>query len=221
MALEMPSGWWPRDVAWRWPKLTLSFLNAVPIGEKRCISTVRLQGPETAVAVAWLARSGRLEQGLVLHLGDREATIRIKEEDSPVTRICLNTGCVPQFPFVCGAKEMLWLLLPESDQVLRLTDWMAKQDLGVRTVRSGRWQFVVDELTVKQRDVLRQAVDEGYYDYPRRITMTALAGLLGVAPSTLSESLMVIEHKIMADQHVSEPAGLRQVAGADVSAAGG
>ncbi len=53
------------------------------------------------------------------------------------------------------------------------------------------------ELTPKQRMIFLRAVQEGYYDYPRRITLSELAEKLGVSKSYLSETLMKVESKIL------------------------
>jgi predicted DNA binding protein len=52
-------------------------------------------------------------------------------------------------------------------------------------------------LTRRQSDVLHKAIEEGYFEVPRRVTLTALAGKLGVAPSSLSEMLAVVEKKLL------------------------
>ena len=41
-------------------------------------------------------------------------------------------------------------------------------------------------LTPKQRIIFDSALNEGYWDTPRRITLSALAELLGLSKSTLS-----------------------------------
>jgi hypothetical protein len=66
-----------------------------------------------------------------------------------------------------------------------------------------------DLLTRRQRALLVEAVDRGYYDTPRGCTLTELADELDLAKSTLSERLHRIEEKVMkefaADLDVVEP----------------
>lgn len=52
-------------------------------------------------------------------------------------------------------------------------------------------------LTSHQRRILHQAVLSGYYDVPRRITLTELAQSLGISKSSLWETMASIERKIM------------------------
>jgi len=51
-------------------------------------------------------------------------------------------------------------------------------------------------LTPRQREVFEAASREGYWDVPRRINLTELAGLLSIAKSTLSNQLQRIESAV-------------------------
>ena len=52
-------------------------------------------------------------------------------------------------------------------------------------------------LTKRQREVLSCAVDMGYYEVPRDITLTELAGELGISLATVGEHLQKIEATIL------------------------
>jgi len=52
-------------------------------------------------------------------------------------------------------------------------------------------------LTGRQREIMVTAVSHGYFEFPRRINLTELSGLVGVKPSTLSEILRGAERRIM------------------------
>lgn len=60
-----------------------------------------------------------------------------------------------------------------------------------------------DLLTDRQQWMLHEAVDRGYYDTPRRITLTDLAHELDVAASTCSEVLHRAEEGVL-KEHVRE-----------------
>lgn len=54
-------------------------------------------------------------------------------------------------------------------------------------------------LTDRQREILAVAVDQGYYDVPRRASRDDLAETLDLSGSTVSEHLRKIETKVLAD----------------------
>ena len=52
-------------------------------------------------------------------------------------------------------------------------------------------------LTQRQLGILKSALEMGFYDFPRRITLTVLAEKLGIKPSTLSEILRAAEKNVV------------------------
>jgi len=52
-------------------------------------------------------------------------------------------------------------------------------------------------LTSKQERVLKSALELGYYDYPKRISTEELSKVVGLAPSTISETLRRAEKRII------------------------
>jgi hypothetical protein len=53
------------------------------------------------------------------------------------------------------------------------------------------------ELTGRQREIVATAVAKGYFEFPRKVSLTELSGIVGVKPSTLSEILRSAERRIM------------------------
>jgi len=56
-----------------------------------------------------------------------------------------------------------------------------------------------DKLTDRQEQILRTALEMGYFEYPRKIRQKALADACGVASSTLAEILRRAERNIIAE----------------------
>lgn len=58
---------------------------------------------------------------------------------------------------------------------------------------------LLSPLTDRQLEVFETAVEQGYYDVPRRATHRDLAGTLGCAPSTVDEHLRKAESSVVSD----------------------
>ena len=52
-------------------------------------------------------------------------------------------------------------------------------------------------LTGRQKEIIATAVAQGYFEFPRKISLTNLSQLVGIKPSTLSEILRSAERRIM------------------------
>ncbi len=55
----------------------------------------------------------------------------------------------------------------------------------------------VENLTSRQRSVVETALEEGFFDFPRRITLRDLAKKMGASTATVSEILRRAEKKIL------------------------
>jgi len=55
-----------------------------------------------------------------------------------------------------------------------------------------------DQLTPRQREVFARAISLGFFEFPRRVSLTQLSEALGVKPSTLSQLLRAAERKVIA-----------------------
>jgi hypothetical protein len=55
----------------------------------------------------------------------------------------------------------------------------------------------LDILTDRQREVIHAAYARGYFEVPRRVSLTDLAAELGLDPSTVSEHLHRAEHNLL------------------------
>jgi hypothetical protein len=59
-------------------------------------------------------------------------------------------------------------------------------------------------LTTREEDVIKLALDDGYYDYPKRINLRELADKLDISFSTLNEILHRGERKILREYYSME-----------------
>jgi predicted DNA binding protein len=55
-----------------------------------------------------------------------------------------------------------------------------------------------ESLTSRQEEILAKAISLGYFEFPRRFSLTELSRRVGIKPSTLSQVLRAAEEKVMA-----------------------
>jgi predicted DNA binding protein len=79
------------------------------------------------------------------------------------------------------------VLLPSMKDLKTLEANLRKEEIDYRTVKL--YPYVHQELTERQRSVLRIAMEHGYFEEDDRTSLTELAERLNMAPSSLSEIL--------------------------------
>lgn len=103
------------------------------------------------------------------------------------------------FPFPVQSGVATWTVVGPEERVRALLKALENEAAGVQVdaVHHGPLPTATSILTPRQQQILRRAIAEGYFDVPRRISLTELAPKIGVAISTLSVTLAVIEKKIV------------------------
>jgi predicted DNA binding protein len=88
------------------------------------------------------------------------------------------------------------LAFPDGRSLTRFLKRLEKDDISVDIRRLSK---VLDRknLTPRQQQIIQHALDRGYFDYPRRIDLSNLAGELKVSKSTLGEILRRGEKKAL------------------------
>ena len=82
------------------------------------------------------------------------------------------------------------------EALTELLDRLKEEKVEVKILRLASVADV-ETLTSRQRNIVEIALEEGYFDYPRRITLRQLASRVGVSASTVSEVLRRAEKKIL------------------------
>ena len=92
-----------------------------------------------------------------------------------------------------------WVVTGTEESMRHLEEELRSQSLDVVIdyVRHKTGEKTRGLLTRRQAEVFSKAMSAGYFEVPRHITLTALASQLGMAVSSLSEILAVVEKKIL------------------------
>ena len=147
------------------------------------------------------ALPGVIDVELLDASGDTELC-RVFFRGETVAAVIKRFGLIRQFPFPVRGGVATWTFVGPEPKVRGLLDALRARPwpVQVESVRGGTPERNRYGLTSRQREILRRALAEGYFDVPRRVSLTELAERIGVAVSTLSVSLSVIERKIVAQQ---------------------
>jgi hypothetical protein len=110
----------------------------------------------------------------------------------------MATGVVcMQCPYNEAEVNPTWqVLVSKPDDIRELTSRLQKQGVGAK-IKSISQVNQEELLTGRQKEILATAISLGYFDFPRKISLTALSDKVGIRPSTLSEVLRSAERKII------------------------
>lgn len=91
-----------------------------------------------------------------------------------------------------------WAVLGRESSIRELLKRLEKEGVEFELVRTSSLK---DEkaITARQEEILQIALERGYFDFPKGISLRKLASQLGISPATLSEILRRGQKKILTD----------------------
>ena len=204
--LAPPEREWMGELSRRFAEVRFEVLSRLPLPRGGVLTDLRMaELPGTS----WLEEIRRLPGVIDVHdLGSRTGLthVRVVQRGGPFLSIFARLRVPPEYPYPLQAG-VATLTFVARERTLRelLTELRSTSlSLSLVSIQPGpRWSEA-GMLTPRQREVLRSAMGLGYFEVPRKISLTALADRLGVAKSTLSALLAVIERKVLHEAMLRE-----------------
>ncbi len=190
LAVEVPPLLWVSAVSRRHPGLRLEVLSLLPLGAE-AVLLVRLRGPGAAEALADV----RSHPSVVECQSVSADVVRVKMRGPHPLGALMSSEVLLEFPFPVEGGRARWSVVCPRRGLDKLKERLRQMAIPFE-VESVEPYRSPEGLTARQQEILDAAYREGYFEVPRRITLTELAGRLGIAKSTLSEALRRAEGRV-------------------------
>lgn len=185
---QSPDCAWCHGASVSAPDVAVRVLAHFPVGRGRVLEEIEFNGHGWGRRIEELKGRPRLHGLILLESTPDHARIRIEIDECPLRHAVSVSSALPRFPFEVKDGSDEWLLISERDQADRFVKDLRGHGVKADIV-SSREYHPHASLTDRQREMMEAAIDQGYYEVPRRVTLTHLAERLHVAKSTLSETL--------------------------------
>jgi hypothetical protein len=196
LLVDLPDGPWIADVSRDFPDAGFRVLTAVP-DESAGFALIRLAARDVDDVLAAMRDHEALAKVSVMAGGEGVATVRI-ETNAPLLLVAAKRSGLPiEMPLDIenGVAEVD--VTGEHERVAALGKRFDEMGLEYELDRVRQRVDPVRLLTDRQQELLLTAVELGYYDVPRRSTLTEVADHLGIAKSTCSETLQRVERTVV------------------------
>ena len=128
-------------------------------------------------------------------MGGNRYEVDIAPKGGGYIRQIREVGVIPQSPFVVRDGWVDWTIECSAEKSRELVQLLREGGIPYRVISTRSTGSRM--LTPRQRVIFDSAMNEGYWETPRRITLSALAELLGLSKSTLSVHLHKIEGVVL------------------------
>jgi hypothetical protein len=199
-----PTCAWCHEILMGASDVTVRILAHVPAGDGRVWEEAELVGAKWPERLDAMRKLPAMRGLTLLEQAPDKARVRLDLDECPLLHAVNASGVLPRFPFQLrdGADE--WLIISEREQAERFVGDLRTRGVQVE-IASSREYRPNATLTDRQRELMQAAIAQGYYEVPRRVTLTELARRLKVAKSTLSETLARGERHLLNELHAPPP----------------
>ncbi|ELY42411.1 helix-turn-helix domain-containing protein [Natronorubrum sulfidifaciens] len=196
LTITMPEQVWIQQLSTTYPSATFRVLAAVP-GDETGFALVRITSAEIADVVEDMRDHPQLLELTLAHSSANEATVHF-ETTAPLLLFSAREAGMPiELPVEVVDGEATIEVTGSRDRLAELAEQLERFGLTYRIEHVRERLHESQLLSERQLEVVVAAVEEGYYDTPRRCSLTELAAHLGIAKSTCSETLHRAEEGII------------------------
>ncbi|WP_457557176.1 helix-turn-helix domain-containing protein [Candidatus Harpocratesius sp.] len=183
---QIPEGKILSKLSKEFPRFQFNLQSLLPLPENRGISLIEVKGRNLARFQKVITQIISKNQFTVLYEMEDSLLLNFQMEDPWFLLTIIKTNLILKYPIIVQANQIYVDLVAERSKIDQLFDEFEEHSIPYSIKHIGR--FITNPvLTYKQEQVLKTALDLGYFEIPRKISLSLLAKRLQVAPTSLSE----------------------------------
>jgi len=188
LRVELPDDPWVADVSRDHPEALFEVLTALP-EEGKGFGLFRFRSDSVESVLEGIRAHETIEEASVIQQTNGAATVQIVTSKPMLLLAAKRSGTPIEMPVEIKDGTAIVDVSAGHDRLSELGEQFSAMGIDFE-IEYIQQRLQPDQLlTDRQRELLRLAVSMGYYDTPRRCTLTELSEEIGLAKSTCSETL--------------------------------
>jgi predicted DNA binding protein len=199
LRLRIPRAIWTGPFSEAHPEVRLEALNRTEVAPDVSVSDYWIGGGTPGMWGREIERYDDVLKVESLAQVGNGSLYRITYQNPPVVSLYQRMRLPLQFPVRIQAGRITWEIVArytEFEEIMRHMRGVDPQ-VSVVSLRRQPLRSHLPLLTESQQELLAQAMAAGYFAVPRGITLTDLARKLDRSKSAISESIALIEQKLL------------------------
>jgi hypothetical protein len=204
--VELPEAVWLTGYTRDHPDLLIDIHNLLPVADHNLLGDFEILGLPVD-PLTEIAGFPDVREVSPLDVPPEAQRFRVLFRETLLVSLLVKLGILVRYPTSARNGVASFETVDRISQIRRLLASLRRAGFDVRIV-SLRKEFRrtrLPELTPVQREMLRQALLYGYFHVPRRITLTRLAQKLARSKSTVSQTIAIIERKLVEAAYRATP----------------
>jgi predicted DNA binding protein len=205
--IKFPDALWISDIFRKFPDIKMEILNFLPYDLEKSIgnSIIEIVYHEVNSVINEIKNHASVFEFSVIEQEDNRIKINVKTKDPYLLYGVIKYGILIDFPVKVRDGNAYWRLISTRDRIDKLLTLFEHKNIAFTLLRIGKAPYNLDDerarLSLEESNVLNKAIELGFFEVPRNISLENLANELGKSKSALS----VMLRKIIRKKIIFEP----------------
>lgn len=177
------------------PDVVFKNMSMLPVPREMGNTLIEVNGTRARALLDDLDGDPNVESFKIVLESPDQVLVNMRVADPVVLKLISAHHLLIDFPLVFENGKGSMTLIGERKDVDALLDEMARRGIPV-TLKSIGGSKPSEILTEKQKEVLVKAIKAGFFEVPRRVSLSSLASEFDVSPTALSEMMRRLSKKL-------------------------
>ncbi|MHA1265990.1 MAG: helix-turn-helix domain-containing protein [Candidatus Helarchaeota archaeon] len=194
--ITLPQELWVAVLSKKYPDITIEIMAMLPTADMVGNALFKLKGQNLEKIVNEIRAHPSLIELYLISDNNTSKILNIKTKDPWLLISLLKSEVILKLPVIIQNGIATWEVLAPHEKIRKFNNLLSQNNIEFQ-LKSLKKYKQEPQLTARQTEVLDMAVTLGYYEIPRKITLTELANRLNIAKSTLSGILRRIDKRLL------------------------
>ena len=188
LEIDIPQNKWLATFNTKYPELNFLILSNFLTGENTGITSFRIRGTSVKMFISDFKEKATKDTAQILYESENLAILNIKVKDPWILNTLVETEITISYPVLVKNGKIKMEAITNRSKLDKFLTQLKEKKIKAKIERIGYF-YKSTLLTQRQNEILNIAYKNGYFDIPRKRSLTEFAKDLQISKSALSENL--------------------------------
>ena len=202
--IKFPDQLWISEIFKIFHNVKMEILNFLPYDLEKSIgnSIIEIKHYNIELIINEIKNHPSVQEFSLLEKEENRVKLNVKTHDPYLLYAVIKCGVLVDFPVRVKEGYAYWKLVSSRKRIDDLLTLFEKKQIKFDLLRIGNSPYSLEDdktkLTFEESNILEKAINSGFFDIPRKISLEALSKELGKSKSALSVMLRkIIKKKVV------------------------
>lgn len=195
LSIDIPQEKWLATFNKKYPELNFNILSKFLIRENLGIISFQIRGSSITHFISDFKEKLERREYQILYQSEDLVILNIKENNPWILNTLVKTELLISYPVLVKDGKLLIEAITNRSKVDIFLTQLKKRKIKAKIERIG-YYYKLTLLTQRQNEIVNLAYQNGFFNIPRKISLSEFASELKISKSALSETLRRIFKKL-------------------------